>query len=96
MPTYDYICNECGERFEHFQPMSSAPLTEYPHCKDENCSVKRLISGGSGLIFKGSGFYLTDYKDAPKEKNKDDTSKKKSKKKKLKKDKPVDTVKSEQ
>ena len=61
MPTYDYICNECGERFEHFQPMSSAPLTTYPHCKDEDCSVKRLISGGSGLIFKGSGFYLTDY-----------------------------------
>ena len=62
MPTYDYICNECGERFEHFQPMSSSPLTEYVHCKDEESSVKRLISGGSGLIFKGSGFYLTDYK----------------------------------
>ena len=52
MPTYDYICNECGERFEHFQPMSSSPLTEYVHCKDEESSVKRLISGGSGLIFK--------------------------------------------
>lgn len=94
MPTYDYICNECGERFEHFQPMSSPPLTEYSHCKDEESSVKRLISGGSGLIFKGSGFYLTDYKDAPKEKNNDDKPKKKSKKK-LKKEKPVDTVKSE-
>ena len=55
-----------------------------------------MISGVSGLIFKGSGFYLTDYKDAPKENNKDDKSKKKPKKKKLKKDKPVDTVKSEQ
>ena len=94
MPTYDYICNECGEKFEYFQPMSTAALTEYPHCKDENCSVKRLISGGSGLIFKGSGFYLTDYKDSPKEKNKNNKSKKKSDKK-IKKEKTVDTVKSE-
>ncbi|SVA64763.1 uncharacterized protein METZ01_LOCUS117617 [marine metagenome] len=94
MPTYDYICNECGEKFEYFQPMSTAPLTEYPHCKDENCSVKRLISGGSGLIFKGSGFYLTDYKNSPKEKNKNNKSKKKSDKK-IKKEKTVDTVKSE-
>lgn len=94
MPTYDYICNECGERFEHFQPMSSAPLTTHPHCKDEDCSVKRLISGGSGLIFKGSGFYLTDYKDSPKEKNNNKKSKKKSDKK-IKKQKTVDTAKSE-
>jgi putative FmdB family regulatory protein len=94
MPTYDYICNECGERFEHFQPMSSAPLTTYPHCKDEDSSVKRLISGGSGLIFKGSGFYLTDYKDSPKEKNKNKKSKKKSDKK-MKKQKTVDSAKSE-
>ena len=94
MPTYDYICNECGEKFEFFQAMSSAPLTEYPHCKDENCSVKRLISGGSGLIFKGSGFYLTDYKDSPKEKNKNNKSKKKSVKK-IKKEKTVDSAKSE-
>ena len=94
MPTYDYICNECGERFEHFQPMSSAPLTTYPHCKDEDSSVKRLISGGSGLIFKGSGFYLTDYKDSPKNKNKNKKSKKKSDKK-MKKQKTVDSAKSE-
>ena len=94
MPTYDYICNECGEKFEHFQPMSSAPLTTYPHCKDEDCSVKRLISGGSGIIFKGSGFYLTDYKDSPKENNKNKKSKKKSDKK-IKKEKAVDTAKSE-
>ena len=94
MPTYDYICNECGEKFEHFQPMSSAPLTTYAHCKDEDCSVKRLISGGSGIIFKGSGFYLTDYKDSPEEKNKNKKSKKKSDKK-IKKEKTVDTAKSE-
>ena len=94
MPTYDYICNECGERFEYFQPMSSQPLTEYPHCKEEDCSVQRLISGGAGLIFKGTGFYLTDYKDSPKEKNKNNKSKKKSDKK-IKKEQTVDTVKSE-
>jgi len=94
MPTYDYICNDCGERFEYFQPMSSQPLTEYPHCKDQGCSVQRVISGGSGLIFKGSGFYLTDYKDSPKEKNKNNKSKKKSDKK-IKKEKTVDTAKSE-
>ena len=94
MPTYDYICNECGERFEHFQPMSSAPLTTYPHCKDEDSSVKRLISGGSGLIFKGSGFYLTDYKDSPKEKNNKKEPKKRSDKK-MKKQKTVDSAKSE-
>ena len=74
--------------------MSTTPLTEYPHCKDENCSVKRLISGGSGLIFKGSGFYLTDYKDSPKENNKNNKSKKTSDKK-IEKKKTVDTAKSE-
>ena len=63
MPTYEYICNECGERFENFQTMSSRPLTKRPNCEKKNCNVTRVISGGSGLIFKGSGFYLTDYKD---------------------------------
>ena len=63
MPTYEYICNECGERFENFQTMSSRPLMKRPNCKQKNCNVTRVISGGSGLIFKGSGFYLTDYKD---------------------------------
>ena len=85
MPTYDYICNECGEKFEYFQPMSTEALTEYPHCKDENCSVKRLISGGSGLIFKGSGFYLTDYKDEKKT-NKDTSNKNEGKTEKSTKD----------
>ena len=85
MPTYDYICNECGERFEHFQPMSSSPLTEYVHCKDEESSVKRLISGGSGLIFKGSGYYLTDYKNKKSESSDDKKVKPKKKDKKVKK-----------
>ena len=65
MPTYDYLCRECGEKFEHFQSMSSPALRTFPFCKNckkENCRVERIISGGTGLIFKGSGFYLTDYK----------------------------------
>ena len=62
MPSYDYVCEECGDRFEYFQTMSSPVLTQKPGCEKENCLVKRMVSGGSGLIFKGSGFYLTDYK----------------------------------
>ena len=76
MPTYEYICNECGERFENFQTMSSRPLTKRPNCEKKNCNVTRVISGGSGLIFKGTGFYLTDYKDQPKtDKNEKETKK---------------------
>ncbi len=67
MPTYEYLCKDCGERFEHFQSMSSSPLEEHPNCTKEGKNVKRVISGGTGLIFKGSGFYLTDYKKADKE-----------------------------
>jgi len=59
MPTYNYECLKCGNNFEAFQKMSDAPLKECPACKGE---VKRLIGSGSGLIFKGSGFYVTDYK----------------------------------
>jgi len=62
MPTYDYICTICGDRFEHFQSMTSHPLTQKPNCEEDSCTVKRVVSGGTGLIFKGSGFYLTDYK----------------------------------
>ncbi len=59
MPTYDYICNKCGHTFELFQSMTETPRKTCPICKRV---VRRLVSGGSGLIFKGSGFYLTDYK----------------------------------
>ena len=59
MPTYDYICNKCGHTFELFQSMTETPRKTCPVCKRV---VRRLVSGGSGLIFKGSGFYLTDYK----------------------------------
>ena len=61
MPTYDYICNECKKTFEYFQSMSADALTDCPECKKK--SLRRIISGGTGLIFKGSGYYLTDYKD---------------------------------
>ena len=94
MPTYDYICNECGERFENFQTMSSRPLTKRPDCEEKNCNVTRVISGGSGLIFKGSGFYLTDYKDRPKADKKEKETKKKDDKS-VKKEKTATTAKTE-
>lgn len=59
MPTYDYKCKNCGYLFEYFQKMTDDPLTECPDCKGE---LKRLIGNGAGMIFKGNGFYLTDYK----------------------------------
>jgi putative FmdB family regulatory protein len=59
MPTYEYECTKCGHTFEAFQSMSEKPLSRCPECKG---SVKRLIGGGLGVIFKGSGFYSTDNK----------------------------------
>jgi len=59
MPTYDYKCSNCNHTFEYFQPMSATPLTECPECKG---NLKRIIGTGSGPIFKGTGFYQTDYK----------------------------------
>lgn len=58
MPTYEYRCKECGHQFEEFQNITAEPITECPACHGK---VERLISGGTGLIFKGSGFYITDY-----------------------------------
>lgn len=59
MPTYEYECPECGHRFERFQSMSAPPLRSCPRCGGK---IKRLISGGAGIIFKGPGFYATDYR----------------------------------
>ena len=59
MPTYDYECTKCSNKFEFFQSMKDKPLSKCPKCKSP---VKRLISNGAGIIFKGSGFYATDYK----------------------------------
>lgn len=61
MPTYDYVCDNCGYEFEYFQSMTEPVLTDCPQCKQKNC-VRRLIGCGAGIIFKGSGFYETDYK----------------------------------
>jgi putative FmdB family regulatory protein len=67
MPTYVYHCEKCGSQFEQVQSISAKPLTV---CSKELCpqkswgkgKVKRVISGGAGLLFKGSGFYITDYR----------------------------------
>ncbi len=61
MPTYEYDCEVCGNNFELFQSISAPPADNCPNCGG---AVKRRIHGGVGLIFKGSGFYLTDYKRA--------------------------------
>jgi putative FmdB family regulatory protein len=67
MPTYEYLCSKCGHQFEKYQSMSDSALTV---CPKELCGqkkwgkgkVKKLIGAGAGLIFKGSGFYITDYR----------------------------------
>jgi len=61
MPTYEYKCKGCEEAFEIFQKISEDPLKSCPVCGGE---LKRIISGGAGIIFKGSGFYTTDYKNS--------------------------------
>ena len=83
MPTYDYICNDCEKMYEYFQSMSDAPVKECPECKKN--SLRRVISGGTGLIFKGSGYYLTDYKNKKTQSSKDKKSNKKKKDNKSKK-----------
>lgn len=60
MPTYEYACQKCGHEFEQFQSMRDEPLKKCPKCKKP--SLRRLVGGGAGLIFKGTGFYITDYK----------------------------------
>ena len=67
MPTYEYICEKCGHQFEKVQPISAKSLEI---CPAEDCAqkrwgkgkVRRAITGGAGLLFKGSGFYITDYR----------------------------------
>jgi putative FmdB family regulatory protein len=59
MPHYDYECSNCKNVFEVFQKMTDEPVFECPKCKSK---AKRLIGAGCGLIFKGKGFYITDYK----------------------------------
>ena len=63
MPNYDYECTDCGYTFEKFQSMTEDKLKTCPECKKD--TLVRLIGGGSGVVFKGSGFYETDYKSKP-------------------------------
>ena len=67
MPTYEYVCEKCGHQFEKFQLMAAKPLTTCPKdlCAQKRWGkgrVKKVIGAGAGLIFKGSGFYITDYR----------------------------------
>lgn len=61
MPTYEYECKKCGHTFEEFQSIKAEPLEK---CNKKGCrgKVRRLVGGGAGLLFKGSGFYITDYR----------------------------------
>lgn len=59
MPTYDYVCTQCGHEFELVQKMTDAPKKRCPKCRGK---IERKIGAGAGLIFKGSGFYITDYR----------------------------------
>ncbi|MBN1973514.1 MAG: zinc ribbon domain-containing protein [Sedimentisphaerales bacterium] len=60
MPTYEYKCENCGHQFEQFQSITSKPLRVCPQCGENK--LNRLIGAGAGIIFKGSGFYQTDYR----------------------------------
>jgi putative FmdB family regulatory protein len=60
MPTYEYICDSCQHQFEQFQSIKARPIRKCPKCGKP--SVQRLIGAGAGIIFKGSGFYQTDYR----------------------------------
>lgn len=60
MPTYDYVCEDCDHQFELFQSIKAKPIRKCPNCG--KLTVHRLIGAGAGIIFKGSGFYETDYR----------------------------------
>jgi putative FmdB family regulatory protein len=60
MPTYDYLCDACGHKFEHFQSISDKLLKKCPKCKKSK--LRRLFGTGAAVVFKGSGFYQTDYR----------------------------------
>lgn len=86
MPTYEYVCQKCGIHFDEFQRMSDPLVRKCPKCGGR---VKRIISGGAGLIFKGSGFYATDYKKTDRTSAKDKIPFKKSDEKTAVADKPA-------
>ena len=82
MPTYEYLCDNCGHDFEKFQSITARPLRKCPDCGKNQ--LKRLIGTGAGVIFKGSGFYETDYRSEgyKKAKEKETSPEKKEDKKK--------------
>ncbi len=100
MPTYDYECESCGHQFEQFQSITARPTRKCPECG--KMKLRRLIGAGAGVIFKGSGFYQTDYrsesyKQGEKSEKKSSTDKDTTKKKdetKAKDSKSTDTTKS--
>ena len=79
MPTYEYICEKCGHEFETIQSITAKPLKE---CPEDLCAKKKWghgrvtkkISAGAGLLFKGSGFYITDYRSEGYKKSKSDAA----------------------
>lgn len=73
MPTYEYVCDACGHEFEEYQSITADALTKCPECKKKK--LRRVIGTGAAIIFKGSGFYQTDYRsDSYKKAAKADTS----------------------
>jgi putative FmdB family regulatory protein len=73
MPTYRYRCPKCGQEYEKLQKISDTTLAKCPKCGTRG---ERMITGGAGLVFKGSGFYITDYKRKAESKTGDDAAKK--------------------
>lgn len=73
MPTYEYLCPSCGNEFEEFQSMTEAPIETCPRCSRR---VQRLMGAGAGIVFKGSGFYQTDYKNTRKPSKREEETKK--------------------
>lgn len=87
MPTYEYECLRCGHVFERFQKMTDDPVKRCPECRGK---VRRRIGAGAGLLFKGSGFYTTDYRSSSYEKGKQAESGSGKEKKSEKSSKPAD------
>ena len=75
MPTYEYECRSCRHRFERLQPITAKPSAACPKCKK---TARRLISGGAGVLFKGTGFYATDYRSSSYKKRASEESSKSS------------------
>jgi putative FmdB family regulatory protein len=92
MPTYEYVCENCGNQLEKFQSITAKPLRKCPACGKNK--LKRIIGAGAGVIFKGTGFYATDYRSegytkAAKSEKSTDTKKTEGKKSEAKETKPA-------